>query len=94
MDYQDKTLKCKDCGENFTWKSGEQEFFSVKGFPPPSRCVDCRRKRKEERFGKNTEVSTATHKITCSKCGKTGEVPFQPRNPEGVLCAECFAKQH
>lgn len=96
MDFKDKYLKCRDCGQDFLWKSGEQEFFSVKGFPPPSRCPDCRKKRKEQRTGGDPTTpmqSVGDHKITCSLCGKVGEVPFAPRNPEGVLCADCFEKK-
>lgn len=95
MDFKDKNLKCRDCGQDFLWKSGEQEFFSVKGFPPPSRCTDCRKKRKEQRTSGVVAPtqSFGDHKITCTLCGKIGEVPFEPRNPEGVLCAECFEKK-
>ena len=30
--YQDKTLKCKDCGNDFVFTAGEQEFYAQKGF--------------------------------------------------------------
>ncbi len=47
---KDKTLKCKDCGENFEFTVGEQEFFEEKGFTnEPVRCPDCRRKNKERK---------------------------------------------
>ena len=29
-------------------------------------------------------------KITCSKCGEEGEVPFKPREGSEVLCKKCF----
>ena len=29
--YEDKTLKCKDCGEEFVFTAGEQEFYAEKG---------------------------------------------------------------
>ena len=32
---QDQTLTCVDCGESFTWRAGEQEFFRGKGFTNP-----------------------------------------------------------
>lgn len=34
------------------------------------------------------------HKITCSECGKEGEVPFKPRQGTPVYCRECFAKRN
>ena len=46
----DKTLKCIDCGEDFTFTAGEQEFYAAKGFTnEPKRCPECRRKHKEEK---------------------------------------------
>ena len=49
---QDQTLTCIDCGEEFTWSAGEQEFFREKGFTnPPKRCRQCRQDKKEQRSG-------------------------------------------
>ncbi len=48
----DKTLVCKDCGKEFVFTAGEQEFYKEKGFTnEPTRCKDCRIARKNERFG-------------------------------------------
>ena len=27
--YEDKTLVCKDCGKEFVWTAGEQEFYAM-----------------------------------------------------------------
>ena len=44
---EDKTLVCKDCGNEFVFTTGEQEFYKEKGFEnEPVRCPDCRRARK------------------------------------------------
>ncbi|MCK9358095.1 MAG: zinc-ribbon domain-containing protein, partial [Dehalococcoidia bacterium] len=32
MSYQDKSLRCRDCGQDFTFSSSEQQFFAEKGF--------------------------------------------------------------
>ena len=41
--YEDKTLICKDCGSEFIFSAGEQEFYAEKGFEnEPIRCKDCR----------------------------------------------------
>ena len=46
----DKTLKCRDCGSEFIFSVGEQEFYKEKGFEnEPVRCPDCRRARKQNR---------------------------------------------
>jgi len=42
-------LTCRDCQQEFTFTEGEQQFFSQRGFTEPTRCPDCRRKRKMER---------------------------------------------
>lgn len=45
--YQDKTLICKDCGKEFVFTAGEQEFYAEKGFEnEPQRCRECRQARK------------------------------------------------
>ena len=45
---EDVTLKCKDCGADFVWTVGEQEFYQQKGLEhPPVRCKECRGKRKQ-----------------------------------------------
>ena len=30
--YEDKTLVCKDCGAEFVFTAGEQEFYASRGF--------------------------------------------------------------
>ncbi|MFQ3631277.1 zinc-ribbon domain containing protein [Roseiflexus sp.] len=47
MSYADKTLTCRDCGAQFVFTAGEQEFYAQKGFTnEPSRCPSCRQARK------------------------------------------------
>ena len=37
--YEDKTLVCKECGKEFVFTAGEQEFYAEKGFQnEPQRC--------------------------------------------------------
>ena len=47
----DTTLTCRDCGQTFTFTSGEQDFYASRGFSEPSRCADCRAARKSQRDG-------------------------------------------
>ena len=45
--YEDKTLVCRDCGQEFVFTAGEQEFYAEKGFQnEPTRCKACRQARK------------------------------------------------
>lgn len=52
----DKTLSCKDCGADFVFTDGEQQFYAEKGFTnEPVRCPECRKARKAQRDnGKDT----------------------------------------
>ena len=55
---EDKTIVCRDCGAEFVFTVGEQEFYAEKGFTnEPVRCRDCRQKRKADRnnFNNNRE---------------------------------------
>jgi len=47
----DIVLTCRDCGQDFTFTSGEQDFYASRGFSEPSRCADCRAARKAQRDG-------------------------------------------
>ena len=50
--YEDKTLTCRDCGQEFVFSASEQEFYASKGFEnTPSRCPSCRAARKQSRDG-------------------------------------------
>ncbi len=83
--YEDKTLVCRNCGNEFVFTAGEQEFYAERGFEnEPKMCKDCRKKRKEE--GK--QFYTAV----CANCGKEAKVPFKPHDDRPVYCSECFAK--
>lgn len=47
---EDKKIVCKDCGREFVFTVGEQEFYKEKGFEnDPVRCTPCRRARKQAR---------------------------------------------
>ena len=85
--YEDKTLVCKDCGSEFVFTAGEQEFYAEKGFKnEPQRCKACRDARKA-----NGKPARELFTTTCANCGKEAKVPFQPSNDRPVYCSECFA---
>ena len=88
--YEDKTLVCKDCGAEFVFSAGEQEFYAEKGFQnEPTRCKACRQARKATRpaAGAPREM----HDAVCADCGKHTQVPFAPREDRPVYCSACFA---
>jgi CxxC-x17-CxxC domain-containing protein len=45
----DRTLTCRDCGQEFTFTAGEQDFYTQRGFSDPQRCPECRSARKQQR---------------------------------------------
>ena len=86
--YADKTLTCKECGAEFVFTAGEQEFYAERGFVnEPQRCKACRDARKN---GAKTQKEMFT--TTCAACGAEAKVPFKPREDRPVYCSECFAK--
>ena len=55
--YQDKTLVCRDCGAEFVFTAGEQEFYAEKGFQnEPTRCKACRAARNAVRPARRTAL--------------------------------------
>ena len=91
MDFEDKTLVCKDCGKEFIFSAGEQEFYAEKGFEnEPARCRDCRDKRRRSRDGGEQRQM---YTVVCAECGKETEVPFEPKNDRPVYCRDCFDAQ-
>lgn len=87
-DTADKTLKCRDCGNDFVWTTSEQDFYAQKGFEnPPGRCPACREAKKRQFAG-----SRQMYDVTCAKCGKPSQVPFEPRGDRPVYCSECFTE--
>jgi len=98
MEFQDKVLKCIDCGDDFVFTAGEQLFFHDKQFKnEPKRCKTCKAKRVSvfsaaapqagQSFRGYTKVET---QATCSGCGKQTTVPFRPTQGRPVFCRECF----
>jgi len=86
---QDKTLVCRECGNEFVFTSGEQDFYAEKGFEnEPSRCPECRQKRRQ-----SGRQQRQMYSVVCSACGAETEVPFKPTGDRPVYCSECFQKQ-
>jgi len=91
MSFTDKTLQCADCGASFTFSADEQELFQSRGYQnEPKRCPVCRQ-AKRARNG-NVAPRRNMFTVTCSECGKTAEVPFEPRGDRPVYCSDCYRK--
>ncbi len=98
----DKIIKCRDCGEEFVFTSGEQAFYKERGFQhEPTRCRRCREEKKRQGTGSaigavgasptpSAAVAREFHEAVCSSCGVTTQVPFKPTAGKPVYCRDCF----
>lgn len=85
--YQDEKLICEECGCEFVFTVGEQEFYAEKGLTnKPKRCQECRKMRKQKHKKK-------LYDTVCSKCGTETKVPFKPIEGKEVYCKDCFKKE-
>jgi len=102
--FADKSLTCADCGAEFIFTAGEQEFHTQKGFTnEPRRCPSCRAARRASRDGyaggsysSGGGYSSGPREFftaTCALCGREARVPFQPRGDKPVYCSDCFETQ-
>ena len=100
---QDRVIKCVDCGEDFTFTVGEQEFYRDPGLTnAPTRCKRCRESRKGQRGGGGGEGrrgdaprgagpgAKPMFPAVCANCGTDTMVPFKPSNDRPVYCRDCF----
>lgn len=92
MAAEDKTLKCRDCGNEFAFTTGEQEFYQAHGLQhEPTRCPTCRTARRRNRG--DSSQPRQMHTVTCAACGAETQVPFEPTEGRPVYCRECYSKQ-
>ena len=95
-DFQDRLIRCVDCGEQFVWTVGEQVFFHDKGLKnEPKRCKPCKQAKNDRLAAISaSQVSGVKQKIevnvTCAQCGQQTTVPFYPSQGRPVYCRACF----
>ena len=91
--FSDKTLVCKDCGQEFIFTAGEQEFHAEKGFTnEPQRCKPCRDARKGQNNARGSRGPRQMYDAICAECGSSCKVPFEPRDDRPVYCSDCFRR--
>lgn len=100
MSFVDRALRCRECGRDFVFTAGEQEFYQLKGLlNDPARCPECRQLRKTQRMSQDGSVGSRgsesrspreMHPAICADCGAQTLVPFLPRGDKPVYCSTCF----
>jgi CxxC-x17-CxxC domain-containing protein len=89
VDFVDKLLTCRDCGREFVFTVGEQQFYHSKGLQhEPRRCPECRNARRQS-DGSGRGQRTM-HEVICNGCGRLTQVPFVPTGSRPVYCLDCF----
>jgi len=81
----DKQISCVDCGNEFTFTSGEQDHFAQLGFTnEPKRCPACRAAKKASRGGEGGGGDARR-----SSGGSRGGSSGGPREMFPAVCAQC-----
>jgi CxxC-x17-CxxC domain-containing protein len=92
--YTDQVISCADCGREFTFTSGEQEFYAQRGFTePPKRCPSCRATRKAQRNSTSNGGYGASAgggaSYGSSYASSGGYQERRPRQMYEAVCANC-----
>ncbi len=94
--FEDKTLQCRECNQEFVFSAGEQEFYQLKGLMnEPGRCPDCRAARRANMASARANGERQPRemfKTVCAECGGEAEVPFIPKTEKPVYCSSCFER--
>ena len=88
----DKTLTCRDCGTNFTFTEGEQDFYGQKGYSEPVRCADCRAAKRASRDSGGSYSSGGYGSYSSGGYGGGGGgggYARAERTMTQVVCANC-----
>lgn len=99
-EFEEESILCIDCNNNFIWSIGEQTFYRDKGLKnPPKRCKECKQ-AKNERLAAIAAAQAAGIKqrievaVNCARCSTPTTVPFYPSQGRPVYCRSCFLEMN
>lgn len=84
-----EAIKCEDCNKAFKLISQEIAFYKKFNFPYPSKCHECRRKKKLK-----LRNPLKLFKRECMKCAIPLETSYPKSDPTIIYCAECYEKEY
>ncbi len=88
MEFQDKVLKCIDCGSDFVFTAGEQLFFHDKQFKnEPKRCKPCKAKRAAQPGRDLAPETTRRSKPAPIVPGAARRLPSPSSQPKADRCS-------
>ncbi|HYC06853.1 MAG TPA: CxxC-x17-CxxC domain-containing protein [Candidatus Binatia bacterium] len=89
--YNDKTLTCADCGQQFVFTASEQDFYAQRGFTEPRRCGSCRASRKAARqsTGGGGGYGSASGYSSSGGYSSGGGYDRGPREMFTATCSNC-----
>ena len=94
----DRTITCRDCGQEFTFTAGEQAFYQERGYTEPQRCASCRAERKAQRnasgYDSGSSYSSGGYSSGSSYSGgggysRGGGYSSGPRQMYPTICSAC-----
>jgi CxxC-x17-CxxC domain-containing protein len=90
---RNRTITCRDCGTEFVFTSGEQDFYAQKGFTnEPTRCPSCRQARKANGGGRSSGYSSDSYndrESYGSSYGRNSGYSRGEREMHSATCASC-----
>jgi CxxC-x17-CxxC domain-containing protein len=93
LSYTDRGITCVDCGQEFVFTAGEQEFYAQRGFSEaPKRCSSCRAARKVQRNGAGGTTGAGGGSYDGygqSSGGYGGGGGYSDRRPREMFAATC-----
>ncbi len=87
--YNDKTLTCADCGQQFVFTASEQDFYAQRGFTEPRRCPSCRASRKAARASSSGGYSSGSYGSGGYDSGGYSSRDRGPREMFTATCSNC-----
>jgi CxxC-x17-CxxC domain-containing protein len=85
----DRTIQCRDCGQDFTFTAGEQAFYQERGFSEPQRCQSCRAARKAQRNDSGYGDSGYGSGGGSYGASRGGGYSSGPRQMYPATCSQC-----